>query len=138
MTTAGIRARPLGHALRGDDGSAVVDFALVGALVTVLFVAVVQLALVLHVRNTLVDCAAEGARYAALDGHQAADGVGRTRSLVEQSLAASYAQDVQAARTTLDGVDVIEVTVRAPLPVVGLIGPRDTLTVRGHAFAEDQ
>nr|WP_311836351.1 pilus assembly protein [Cellulomonas fimi] len=114
------------------------DFALVGALVTVLFVAVVQLALVLHVRNTLVDCAAEGARYAALDGHEAADGVARTRSLVEQSLAPSYAQDVRAVRTTLGGVDVIEVTVRAPLPVVGLIGPRDALTVRGHAFAEDQ
>ncbi|AEE46743.1 TadE family protein [Cellulomonas fimi] len=130
--------RPLRRALRGDDGSAAVDFALVGALVTVLFVAVVQLALVLHVRNTLVDCAAEGARYAALDGHEAADGVARTRSLVEQSLAPSYAQDVRAVRTTLGGVDVIEVTVRAPLPVVGLIGPRDALTVRGHAFAEDQ
>lgn len=35
-----------------DDGSAVVDFVLVGTLATLLFVALVQLALTLHVRNT--------------------------------------------------------------------------------------
>nr|WP_210728843.1 TadE family protein [Cellulomonas septica] len=121
-----------------DGGSAVVDFVLVGALVTVLFVAVIQLALVQHVRNTLVDCAAEGARYGALDGHGPADAVARARDLVTQSLSATYARDVRAARTTLDGVDVVEVTVTAPLPVVGLLGPRDALTVRGHAYAEDQ
>lgn len=132
------RSRLTDVALRGDAGSAVVDFALVGALVTVLFVAVVQLALVQHVRNTLVDCAAEGARYAALDGHVPADGAARTRDLVSQSLSSAYAQDVRAARTTVDGIDVVEVTVTAPLPVVGLVGPRAALTVRGHAFAEDQ
>ncbi|WP_371852370.1 pilus assembly protein [Cellulomonas algicola] len=109
-----------------------------GALVTVLFVAVLQLALVQHVRNTLVDCAAEGARYGALDGHGPADAVARARDLVTQSLSATYAGDVRAARTTLDGVDVLEVTVTAPLPVVGLLGPRDALAVRGHAYAEDQ
>lgn len=105
---------------------------------TVLFVAVVQLALVLHVRNTLVDCAAEGARYAALGGHTVDDGAARTRELVGQSLSASYAQDVRAVRTTLDGIAVVEVSIVAPLPVVGLIGPRDGLTVQGHAYAEDQ
>lgn len=115
-----------------------VDFVLVGALVTVLFVAVVQLALVQHVRNTLVDCAAEGARYGALDGHRPADAVARTRDLVTQSLSAAYAGYVQAARTTVDGVEVVEVTVTAPLPVVGLVGPGGALTVRGHAYAEDQ
>ena len=56
--------------LTGDTGSAIVDFALVGALVTVLFVGVLQLTIVLHVRNTLVDTAAEGARYGALGGHR--------------------------------------------------------------------
>lgn len=39
---------------------------LIGALTTVLFAGVVQLAVALHVRATLVDCAAEGARYGSL------------------------------------------------------------------------
>lgn len=35
-----------------ERGSAVVDFVLVGGLLTVFFLAIVQLTLVLHVRNT--------------------------------------------------------------------------------------
>ena len=45
-----------------DGGSAVVDFTLVGILLTFLFLALLQLGLALHVRNTLVASAAEGAR----------------------------------------------------------------------------
>ena len=48
--------------LHDDDGSAVVDFTLVGILLTFLFLALLQLGLALHVRNTLVASAAEGAR----------------------------------------------------------------------------
>nr|WP_028047648.1 TadE family protein [Cellulomonas sp. URHE0023] len=121
---------------RADRGSAVVDFVLVGALVTVLFVGVVQLTLVLHVRNTLIDSASEGARYAAQSGHGPADGVARTRELVGQSLAGSYAQGVTAKATRIDGLDQIEVEVVAPLPLLGLLGPAGSLTVRGHALVE--
>lgn len=101
-----------------------------------LFAAVLQLTLVLHVRNTLVDSASEGARYGALVGHDPADGADRARELITQSLSAAYAQDVTAGRTTLDGLDVVEVEVAAPLPLVGLVGPAGTLTVRGHALVE--
>ena len=48
-----------------------------------------------------------------------------------------YAQDVTAGATTLDGLDVVEVEVEAPLPLVGLLGPAGTLTVRGHALVEE-
>lgn len=109
---------------------------LVGALVTVLGVAVLQLALVLHVHATLVDCAGEGARYAAQAGHLPADGADRTRALAGQAVSASYAQDVTAVRTVVDGLDVVEVTVRAPFPVVGLVGPSGEMTVRGHSLVE--
>lgn len=101
-----------------------------------LFVAVLQLTVVLHVRNTLVDSASEGARYGALVGHDPDDGADRSRDLIAQSLSIAYAQDVSAGRTTLDGLDVVEVQVRAPLPLVGLVGPAGTLTVRGHALVE--
>ncbi|WP_019137746.1 TadE family protein [Cellulomonas massiliensis] len=120
---------------RDDRGSAIVDFVLVGALVTLVFAGVVQLTLVLHVRNTLVDAAAEGARYAA-PGRTDDDAVERASTLVEGSLAPSFAQDVSARRTRLGGLDVVEVEIRAPLPLVGLLGPSGVMTVRGHALAE--
>ncbi|WP_372594088.1 TadE family protein [Actinotalea sp.] len=121
--------------VRRDAGSAVVDFVLVGALTTLLAAAVLQLMLALHVRNTLVDCAAEGARYAALADRDPANGAARTRELIEASLAPGYARDVQAGRTVIDGLAVVEVQVVAPLPLLGLLGPT-SLTVTGHALDE--
>jgi Flp pilus assembly pilin Flp len=135
-----IRARWVGGAsrreCRDERGSAVVDFALVGGLVTLVFAGVLQLTLVQHVRNTLVDCAAEGARYAALADRTPGDGIERTRLLVDGALSSSYAQDVTARRTVVDGLDVVEVSVVAPLPVAGLLGPAGSLTVVGHALVE--
>ncbi|CAN5254181.1 hypothetical protein BH11ACT1_BH11ACT1_07210 [soil metagenome] len=119
-----------------DRGSAVVDFALVGGLVALVFAGVLQLTLAQHVRNTLVDCAAEGARYAALADRTPEDGVGRAQQLIAAALSSAYAQDVTARRTVIDGLDVVEVTVVAPLPVAGLVGPAGSLTVAGHALAE--
>ena len=119
-----------------DDGSAVVDFVLVGALTTLLFAAVLQLVLVLHVRATLVDCAAEGARYGALDGAAPGDGARRARELIASALAPGFADDVRAETTVVDGLPVVRVEVTAPLPLVGLLGPSGTLTVDGHALQE--
>lgn len=119
-----------------ERGSAIVDFVLVGALLTVLFVAVLQLALTLHVRNTLIDCAAEGARYGALAGSSPGAGAERTRQLINSAVDARYAADVEARTTSLDGASVVEVTVRAPLPVIGLVGPSGVIAVAGRAYAE--
>ena len=114
-----------------------VDFVLVGALVLLLTLGVVQVALVLHVRNVLTDCASEGARYGALEGNDPADGSARTMELATQSLSAAYAQDVSASTVERDGVELVEVRVTAPLPLVGLLGPGGRLSVTGHAVAED-
>ena len=122
--------------LRADAGSAIVDFALVAGLVTLVFAGVLQLTLALHVRNTLVDCAAEGARYAALADRSPEDGAARTRALIGLSLATGFADDVTVVETTIDGLAVVEVRVTAPLPVAGLLGPAGTLTVTGHALEE--
>ncbi len=103
-----------------------------------LFVAVLQLALVLHVRTTLVDAAAEGARLAARADSTPRDGVDRTAHLVTSSLSERYAQDVVAGTVTRDDVLLAEVTVTAPAPVIGLIGSAGTITVRGHAIMEQQ
>jgi hypothetical protein len=114
-----------------------VDFVLVGALTTVLFLAVIQLTLALHVRNTLVDCAAEGARYGAMSDRTPADGAQRARALIETSLAPSFAQDLHADAVEVDGRSVVRVEVSAPLPLVGLLGPGGRLVVDGHALREE-
>ncbi|ABK04048.1 TadE family protein [Arthrobacter sp. FB24] len=116
-----------------ERGSAVVDFVLVGGLLTMFFLAVIQLTLVLHVRNTLIDAAASGARYGTLADRNAADAKDRTGELIGIALNADFAQEVSTSEVTYQGVRALEVTVRAPLPVIGLIGPREALEVKGHA-----
>lgn len=59
------RWRPPGAGLGGDTGSAIAEFVLVGAMVTLLFLAVLQLGVDLYLRNVLAVAAADGARYGA-------------------------------------------------------------------------
>jgi hypothetical protein len=113
-----------------------VDFALVGALLTLLFVAVLQFALVLHVHNTLVDCASLGARYGALADRSPSAGAQRARELIIADLSPAYASDVAAGRERYAGLDTVVVRVRAPLPLVGLFGLGGVMTVEGHADVE--
>jgi hypothetical protein len=124
---------------RGDCGAAPVDFVLVGGLLlTPLFLGVVQLGLDLHVRNTLVACASEGARYAANADRTLYDGEQRARQCITSSLRASYADDVRAIVVDTAGVPTVEVTVRAPLPLVAFAGPSRALVVHGHALRESR
>lgn len=112
------------------------DFALVGGLLTLFFVAILQLGLALHVRNVLVDCASEGARLGALADRDPQAGAARTRELIRSELSDRYANRVSAGPARVDGLDTVEVRVEAPLPVIGLFGIGRTLTVSGHALAE--
>src|SRR6478609_10705521 len=116
-----------------ERGAAVVDFVLIGALLTLLFLAIVQLTLVLHVRNTLIDAAASGARYGTLADRNDGDAKERTVQLITAALNPDFARDVGTSESTFQGIRTLEVTVRAPLPVIGFIGPRALLEVKGHA-----
>lgn len=122
-----------------DDGSAAVDFALVGGLLTLVFMSIVQLGLLLHVRSTLVDCTAEAARAGALSGRSPSDGQLRLRQLLAAELGPGYASRVRVAgaeRTTVGDLEVVTMTVSAPAPVVGLAGPSRGLVVTAHAVTE--
>jgi Flp pilus assembly protein TadG len=121
-----------------DAGSAIVDFALVGGLLTLLFAAVVQLGIALYVHNVLVSCAAEGARYGARADHDAADAGSATTQLIAESLSASYADDVSVDQETIGGVRTVVVRVRAPLPLFGFFGSGHPMQATGHAYAERQ
>ena len=127
------RNRSDGH---GEDGSAVVEFVLVGALLTILTLSVIQLGLALLIRNTVQDAASEGARYGALADNTVGDGVQRTRDLITAAIGPAYAKDVTVARGTYDGHPADIVTVSAPLPLIGLIGIPNGLEVHGHAAIE--
>ncbi|MFV0253082.1 MAG: TadE/TadG family type IV pilus assembly protein [Beutenbergiaceae bacterium] len=112
------------------------DFLLVSLLLTIVALAVIQLALALHVRTLLTDAAAEGARYAALYGNDLEAGQQRTADLITMTLPAAYAQDIEADYTLHDDVRLVTVTVAAPLPVLGLLGPGDMIVTTGRAVAE--
>ena len=106
---------------------------MVGALAGLMFMAVIQLALALHVRNTLIDAASTGARYGTLADRSPEDGVERTAALIGTTLGDEYAGDVSSREQTVNGSRLLEITVRAPLPVIGLIGPGNGIEVKGHA-----
>ena len=119
-----------------DGGSAVVEFVLVGVLLTVLTLSVIQLGLALLIRNTVLDAASEGARYGALADNSVGDAVARTRDLITTALGPSYARDITVARGSYDGYPADIVTVKAPLPLIGLVGIPNGLEVHGHAAIE--
>ncbi len=109
------------------------DFVLVGGLLTMFFLALIQLSLALHVRNTLVDAAASGARYGTLADRSGEDARNRTTALIGTAIGAGFPADVSIGVADYQGLRTLEVTVRAPLPVIGLIGPTSMLEVKGHA-----
>jgi Flp pilus assembly protein TadG len=121
---------------RRERGAAVVDFVLVTVVLVPLVLGIVQVGLVLHVRNTLTAAASEGARYAATYDHGPDDGVSLTRAQVAGALAARYADNVTAQETTVDGYPGVVVRVHAEVPALGLFGPAVSLDVEGHAVEE--
>jgi len=121
---------------RAEHGAAVVDFVLVSLVLVPLVLGLVQVALVLHVRNTLTAAATEGARYAATVDRQPQDGVARTRAQIADAIADRFAGQVSGAEVVVGGVPAVEIRVRATVPPLGLWGPGVDLEVAGHAVRE--
>jgi hypothetical protein len=119
-----------------ERGSAVAEFVMVAALLTALTLAVLQLALALHIRNTVLDAAAEGARYAALADSGLDQGAARSRDLITAALGPGYAADVSASYADVAGQPGVRVRVLARLPLFGLLGMDRGLEVEGHAAVE--
>jgi Flp pilus assembly protein TadG len=117
---------------RSEHGAAVVDIVLVMVVLAPVVLGILQVALVLFVRNTLASAAAEGARLAATRDRGPTDGAALTRAEIDGAVSGKFAQDVSASQSG----QVVEVTVRARVPALGLGGPAIELTVRGHAVEE--
>lgn len=126
----------VGEWWRGERGSAPAEFVMVAGLLTVLALGILQLSLALFVRNTVLDAAAEGARIAALADGSLGDGAQRTRQLIGDAMGRNFTVEVSADYERRLGVPATVITVRARLPVVGLLGVEGGLEVSGHAALE--
>lgn len=134
-TARGIRCR-LAGIVADERGSSPVEFVLVGMLLTVLTLGVLQFGLAVYVRNVVHDAAVEGAYHAALADTSLDDGAARTRQIVSRTVGAQYAADVTAREVSDLGHPSVQVSVRATLPLVGLLGLPRSMEVSAHAPVE--
>ncbi len=121
-----------------EDGAAVVEFVLVGALLLFVTLGVVQVALLLHARNVLAADAAEGARHAASLGVDPASG-----GLVAERLAREGVPGLgNSLRCTSrqvagdDGLPLAEVTCSADLQLGVFHAGSVHVSVTGRSLKE--
>jgi Flp pilus assembly protein TadG len=121
-------------------GSAVVDFVLVGVLVVGLLLAVLQVAVYVHLRNVVVASAQEGARYAANADVPAEAGAGRTLEVVGQATSARTAAGLTCtSQQEVDGSGLTLVVVRctgAVPTIFAALGGLLPLEATGRAVEE--
>ena len=118
-----------------EEGSEVVSTVLVQGLVVLVILLLVQLAFASHVRTMSVSAASEGARRGGLLGGDEDEARARTGELLDSLVGAAKDREIAVERESDAGVDVLTVTVRTRLPLVGGLGSR-WLTVRGRALVE--
>ena len=121
---------------RDDQGSAIVDFALVDVVLVPLFFAILQLAVIWHVKSTLTAAASQGAGYGASFQHTPGQGAARTRQINNQTFGTDFRDQVTARATQVAGQPGVEVDVVGRVPVLVLWGPTIRISVSGHAITE--
>lgn len=118
-----------------DRGSAPVEFVLVMPLLLALAIGVIQLGLVLLVRTTLIAAASQGAAAAAMSDGDIRTATARARDAAESAGFGSLITSVNGQRRIMGGVRVLEVQMRARVPLFGLLGPTG-LVATGRAVDE--
>ena len=123
-----------------ERGSAVVDFVLVGALIVALLLAVLQIAVYVHLRNVVVASAQEGARYAADADVPTEAGASRTLEVVGQATSAGTAAGLDCTSVQeVDGSGLTLVVVRctgAVPSIFAALGDLLPLQATGRAVEE--
>ena len=118
-----------------EEGSEVVSTVLVQGLVVLVILLLAQIAFASHVRTMSVSAASEGARRGGLLGGDKDEAAARTGELLDSLVGAAKDREIAVDRQSDAGVDILVVTVRTRLPLVGGFGPR-WLTVHGRALVE--
>ncbi len=101
---------------------------------TMLVLAILEVAMVVFVRTTVVDALSEGARVGASADRSPADGAVYARNLIGRSLSPAYAGDVSAGDAP---GGTVEVSASVPVPVLGVLTLHSvTMELHGHALRE--
>ncbi len=124
----------------GERGSAVVEFVLVSVLIVVLLLAVLQVAVYVHVRNVVTASAQEGARYAANADVDSALGAARTVEVVARATSVRTAEGLScsaAEETDASGLTLVVVRCTGAVPaLLADLGNLLPLEVTGRAMKE--
>jgi Flp pilus assembly protein TadG len=135
-----VRADPQHLSDDGERGSAVVDFVLVSVLIVVLLLAVLQIAVYVHVRNVVTASAQEGARYAANADVDSALGAARTVEVVAGATSEQTAEGLactSAEETDPSGLTLVVVRCSGSVPsLLADLGNLLPLEVTGRAVKE--
>ncbi|RFU18837.1 TadE/TadG family type IV pilus assembly protein [Geodermatophilus marinus] len=135
-----LRVPRLPGAAGAERGGAVVEFVLVSVLVVVLLLAVLQVAVYVHVRNVVTAGAQEGARFAANADVPAAAGADRTLAVVAAATSPATAAGLRCAageETDASGLRLVVVRCSGAVPtLLAGLGSLLPLEVTGRAVEE--
>ncbi|UOY03748.1 TadE/TadG family type IV pilus assembly protein [Blastococcus sp. PRF04-17] len=124
----------------GERGSAVVDFVMVSLLIVALLLAVLQVAVYVHVRNVVTASAQEGARYAANADVDSSAGAARTVEVVGQATSAQTARGLSCTsdeEVDSSGLTLVVVRCSGSVPsLLAALGNLLPLEVTGRAVKE--
>ena len=124
----------------GERGSAVVDFVMVSILIVTLLLAVLQVAVYVHVRNVVTASAQAGARYAANADVDSAAGALRTVEVVARATSVQTAQGLactSAEEVDPSGLTLVVVRCAGSVPsLLAVLGNLLPLEVTGRAVKE--
>jgi Flp pilus assembly protein TadG len=124
----------------GERGSAVVDFVMVSILVVTLLLAVLQVAVYVHVRNVVTASAQEGARYAANADVDSTVGAARTVEVVARATSVQTAAGLSCTsgeEADASGLTVVVVRCSGSVPaLLASLGNLLPLEVTGRAVKE--
>jgi Flp pilus assembly protein TadG len=124
----------------GERGSAVVDFVMVSLLIVTLLLAVLQVAVYVHVRNVVTASAQAGARYAANADVDSAVGAARTVEVVAHATSTQTANGLSCSsgeEADPSGLTVVVVRCTGSVPaLLASLGNLLPLEVTGRAVKE--
>ena len=101
-----------------------------------LVLGILQLGLVLHVRNTVTAAASEGARRAAAWEATPQDGLETARDQWSAAVSDRFVTASRIEPAVVDGARAYRVVADVAVPALGLGGPAVAFTVSGLAIAE--
>ena len=132
--------RPDPRAGDGERGSAVVDFVRVSLLIVALLLAVLQVAVYVHVRNVVTASAQEGARFAANADVDSGSGAARAVEVVARATSTQTAGGLSctsAEEVDGSGLTLVVVQCSGSVPsLLAALGNLLPLEVTGRAVKE--